>query len=110
MFGGIKYQPKKESTLQHFALNMEEERLSSKPQFSNMPKLSYTPKKAPDIKEMDKGTPEGIQLSSKPVSSGRNAKKLYDERREKYLSASDIVVNADGSVNRVAREIADCFK
>lgn len=82
MFGGIKYQPKKESTLQHFALNMEEERLSSKPQFSNMPKLSYTPKKAPDIKEMDKGTPEGIQLGSKPVSSGRNAKKLYDKTYE----------------------------
>ena len=82
MFGGIKYQPKKESTLQHFALNMEEERLSSKPQFNNMPKLSYTPKKAPDIKEMDKGTPEGIQLSSKSVSSGRNAKKLYDKTYE----------------------------
>ena len=39
-----------------------------------------------------------------------NAKRLYDERREKYSAASDIVVNADGTVDSVAREIADYFK
>ena len=44
--------------------------------------LKELPKKAPDINEMDKGTPEGIQLSSKPISSGRNAKKLYDKTYE----------------------------
>ena len=49
--------------------------------------------------------------STRPLFKNKeNAKRLYDERREKYSAASDIVVNADGSVDSVAREIADYFK
>lgn len=49
--------------------------------------------------------------STRPLFKNKeNAKRLYDERREKYSAASDIVVNADGTVDSVAREIADYFK
>ena len=48
-----------------------------------MPRLTYTRKgNVPDIKDMDKGTPDGIQLSSKPISSKKKKKKLYDKTYE----------------------------
>jgi shikimate kinase len=39
-----------------------------------------------------------------------NARRLYDERREKYLKASDIVVNGDNSARMTALEIAQMVK
>ncbi len=39
-----------------------------------------------------------------------NAKRLYDERREKYLKASDLVVDGDKSARMTAIEIAQMVK
>lgn len=39
-----------------------------------------------------------------------NAKKLYDERKDKYTAASDIVINGDMSAMKTAIEIAEMFK
>lgn len=38
------------------------------------------------------------------------AKALYDERKDKYLSASDYVINGDMSARKTAIEIANMFK
>lgn len=38
------------------------------------------------------------------------AKELYDVRKDKYLAASDYVVNGDNSARKTALEIADIFK
>jgi shikimate kinase len=38
------------------------------------------------------------------------AKALYDERKAKYLSASDYVINGDMSARKTAIEIAEIFK
>lgn len=38
------------------------------------------------------------------------AKALYDERKDKYLAASDHVINGDNSARKTALEIADIFK
>lgn len=49
--------------------------------------------------------------SSRPLFKNReNAKKLYDERREKYLAAADHVVNGDMSARKTAFIIAELFK
>jgi len=49
--------------------------------------------------------------STRPLFKNReNAKKLYDERKDKYLKASDIVINGDMSARKTASEIADIFK
>lgn len=49
--------------------------------------------------------------STRPLFKNReNAKKLYDERKEKYLAASDIVINGDMSARKTAALIADMFK
>lgn len=49
--------------------------------------------------------------SSRPLFKNReNAKKLYDERREKYIAAADFVVNGDMSARKTAFIIADLFK
>lgn len=48
--------------------------------------------------------------NSRPLFKNReNAKKLYDERREKYLAASDFVVNGDISARKTALYIAELF-
>ena len=38
------------------------------------------------------------------------AKALYDERREKYLSAADYIIDGDMSARKTALTIADIFK
>ena len=38
------------------------------------------------------------------------AKKLYDERKEKYLSAADFVINGDMGARKTAMQIADIFR
>lgn len=38
------------------------------------------------------------------------AKKLYDERKDKYLSAADYVINGDMGARKTAMQIADIFK
>lgn len=49
--------------------------------------------------------------STRPLFKDReNAKKLFDERRGKYLSAADFVVNGSQSVKKIALEIADLVK
>ncbi|MCH5317232.1 MAG: shikimate kinase [Eubacterium sp.] len=49
--------------------------------------------------------------SSRPLFKNReNAKRLYDERREKYTAAADHIVNGDMSARRTAFIIADLFK
>lgn len=49
--------------------------------------------------------------STRPLFKNReNAKKLYDERREKYLKASDIVINGNMAARKTAAEIAELFK
>ncbi|MCD7872733.1 MAG: shikimate kinase [Clostridiales bacterium] len=49
--------------------------------------------------------------SSRPLFKNKeNAEKLYNERRNKYLQASDIIINADKPAVKSAAEIADMFK
>ena len=49
--------------------------------------------------------------STRPLFKDReNAEKLFDERREKYLSAADFVVNGDASVKKIVSEIAELVK
>lgn len=49
--------------------------------------------------------------ASRPLFKDReNAKKLYDERREKYLAAADYVVNGDMSALKTAAVIAELFR
>lgn len=44
--------------------------------------------------------------ATRPLFKNReNAKKLFDERKEKYLNAADIVVNGNLSPAKVAAEI-----
>lgn len=38
------------------------------------------------------------------------AKRLYDERKDKYLAAADYVVNGDMGARKTALEIADLFR
>lgn len=38
------------------------------------------------------------------------AKKLYNERKDKYLSAADYVINGDMGARKTAMQIADIFK
>lgn len=39
-----------------------------------------------------------------------NAKRLYDERKEKYIAAADIVINGDMAARKTARQIAEMCK
>ncbi len=39
-----------------------------------------------------------------------NAKKLYDERKEKYLTVADIVIDGNMSARKTALDIAEMFK
>lgn len=49
--------------------------------------------------------------STRPLFQNReNAKKLYDERKEKYARAADIVVDGNKSVLELSNEIAMMFK
>ena len=49
--------------------------------------------------------------SSRPLFKNKeNAKKLYDERREKYLAAADYIINGNISARKTALKIADLFK
>lgn len=49
--------------------------------------------------------------STRPLFKNKeNAKKLYNERKEKYLKASDIVINGDMAARKTAAEIAELFK
>ena len=49
--------------------------------------------------------------SSRPLFKDKeNAKKLYDERREKYLAAADYIINGNISARKTALNIADLFK
>lgn len=44
--------------------------------------------------------------ATRPLFKNReNAKKLYDERREKYIAAADIIVNGNDSPAKIASEI-----
>lgn len=48
---------------------------------------------------------------TRPLFKNReNAKRLFDERREKYIKASDYIVNGNMSVSRTANAIAEMFK
>lgn len=49
--------------------------------------------------------------ASRPLFKNReNAKKLYNERREKYLLAADFVVNGDDAARKTAMHISELFK
>lgn len=49
--------------------------------------------------------------STRPLFKNKeNAKKLYDERKEKYIHAADIIVNGDMSPSKIAAEIAELCK
>ena len=49
--------------------------------------------------------------SSRPLFKNKeNAKKLYDERREKYLAAADYIINGNITARKTALNIADLFK
>lgn len=49
--------------------------------------------------------------SSRPLFKNKeNARKLYDERREKYLAAADYIINGDIAARKTALNIADLFK
>lgn len=49
--------------------------------------------------------------ASRPLFKNReNAKKLYDERREKYLEAADFIVNGDVAARKTAMNIAELFR
>lgn len=48
---------------------------------------------------------------TRPLFQDRDkAKALYDERKSKYLSASDYVINGNMSARKTALEIAEIFK
>lgn len=48
---------------------------------------------------------------SRPLFKNKeNAKKLYDERNEKYLSVADIVIDGNMSARKTALDIAEMFK
>lgn len=48
---------------------------------------------------------------SRPLFKDReNAEKLYNERRKKYIEASDFIVNGDMAARKTAVEIAELFK
>lgn len=40
----------------------------------------------------------------------KKAKKLYDERKDKYLSAADYVINGDMGARKTAMQIAEIFR
>ena len=49
--------------------------------------------------------------SSRPLFKNKeNAKKLYDERREKYLAAADYIINGNISARKTTLNNADLFK
>ena len=49
--------------------------------------------------------------TTRPLFQDREkAKKLYDERKDKYLAAADYVVNGDMGARKTALEIADLFR
>ena len=49
--------------------------------------------------------------TTRPLFRDREkAKKLYDERKDKYLAAADYVVNGDMGARKTALEIADLFR
>lgn len=49
--------------------------------------------------------------TTRPLFQDREkAKRLYDERKDKYLAAADYVVNGDMGARKTALEIADIFR
>ena len=49
--------------------------------------------------------------TTRPLFQDREkAKRLYDERKNKYLAAADYVVNGDMGARKTALEIADLFR
>ena len=52
----------------------------------------------------------GLKLWSINKNYIDSAKKLYDERKEKYLSAADFVINGDMGARKTAMQIADIFR
>ena len=49
--------------------------------------------------------------TTRPLFQDREkAKKLYDERKEKYLSAADFVINGDMGARKTAMQLADIFR
>ena len=49
--------------------------------------------------------------ASRPLFKNKeNAKKLYEERREKYLAAADFVVDGDIAARKTAVYISDLFR
>lgn len=49
--------------------------------------------------------------TTRPLFQDREkAKRLYDERKDKYLAAADYVVNGDMGARKTAMEIADLFR
>ena len=49
--------------------------------------------------------------STRPLFQDKeNAKKLYDERKDKYLSAADYVINGDMGARKTAMQIAEIFR
>ena len=49
--------------------------------------------------------------TTRPLFQDREkAKRLYDERKDKYLAAADYVVNGDMGERKTALEIADLFR
>lgn len=49
--------------------------------------------------------------STRPLfQDKKKAKKLYDERKDKYLSAADYVINGDMGARKTAMQIAEIFR
>ena len=49
--------------------------------------------------------------SNRPLFQDRKkAKKLYDERKEKYTAAADYIIDGDMSARKTALEISEIFK
>ncbi len=49
--------------------------------------------------------------TSRPLFQDKDkAKKLYDERKSKYLSAADYVINGDMGARKTAMQIAEIFR
>ncbi|WP_294825323.1 shikimate kinase [uncultured Eubacterium sp.] len=49
--------------------------------------------------------------STRPLFQDKEkAKKLYDERKDKYLSAADYVINGDMGARKTAMQIAEIFR
>lgn len=49
--------------------------------------------------------------TSRPLFQDKEkAKKLYDERKDKYLSAADYVINGDMGARKTAMQIAEIFR